>query len=152
MGVVVCTAPALIRQLQKGFYRLGCPHPGIKCLTTQVSKLLMHYGCKSSVGFKMAVSFRELVLKLGLTLQPFHEPFTWYKDWVTWGWMTSLWEKCSLYHVTIDILDTDLSFPRERDSWIMHLFMALDYLMADLVFSSESGMDTPTGFVPLMHP
>ena len=83
MGGVVLTAPAADHQLHKGFYGVGCTHPGIKCLTSQVSKLLMHYGCKSSVGKKMAISFRGLVLELGLMLQPFHEAFERYKDWVT---------------------------------------------------------------------
>ena len=92
LGGVVRMAPAVVRQLYKGFYGIGCPHPGIKCLTSQVSKLLMHYGCQSSVGKKMAISFRELVIELGLTLQPFQEPFERYKNWVTWSWMVSLWE------------------------------------------------------------
>jgi len=127
LGGVVRTAPTAIRQMHRGFYGIGCPHPGIKCLTSQVSKLLMHYGCKSTVGRKMAVSFRALVLELGLTLQPFHEPFLRYKEWVTWGWMVSLWEKCSCYDVRIDIMDTELSFPRERDGWVMQGFVALGY-------------------------
>lgn len=67
LGGVVRTAPALIRQLHRGFYGIGCPHPGIKCLTSQLSKLLMHYGTKSSVGMEMAVSFRELILELGVS-------------------------------------------------------------------------------------
>ena len=96
LGGMVCTAPASVRQLHRGFYGLGCPHPGIKCFTSQVSKLLTHFGCKSSVGRKLAISFRELVLELRLSLQPFHESFTRYKDWVTWSWMMSLWEKCTL--------------------------------------------------------
>jgi hypothetical protein len=80
----------------------------------------------------MGVSFQELVLELGLTLQPFHEPFQVYKNWVTWSWMTSLWEKCSIYEVRIDILDTELSFPRERDHWLMQLFLLLGYTPAQL--------------------
>jgi hypothetical protein len=133
LGGVVRTAPAAVRQLHKGFYGIGCPHSGIKCFTSQVSKLLMHYGCKSSLGKKMAISFRELVIELGLTLQPFREPFDRYKDWVTWSWMASLWEKCSLYAVIIDILDTELSFPRERDCWLMQRFVEMGYSAAALV-------------------
>jgi hypothetical protein len=133
MNGVVRTTPAAVHQLHKGFYGVGCPHPGIKCLTSQVSKLLMHYGCKSSVGKKMAISFRGLVLELGLMLQPFHEAFECYKDWVTWSWMVSLWEKCSLYNVRIDVLDTDLSFPRERDCWLMQRFVEMGYTAVQLV-------------------
>jgi hypothetical protein len=132
-GGVVRPAPAAVRKLHKGFYSVGCPHPGIKCLTSQVSKLLMHYGCKSSVGKKMAILFWELVLELGLTLQPFHEVFERYKDWVTWSWMVSLWEKCSLYHVRFDVCDLELSLPWEGDSWLMKQFVELGYTAGRLV-------------------
>lgn len=49
------------------------------------------------------------------------------------GWMVSLREKYSLYNVRIDILDTELSFPRERDGWIMQGFMALGYTRTQLI-------------------
>ena len=127
MGGVVRTAPASVRQLHRGFYGIGCPHPGIKCLTSQVSKLLMHYGTKSSVGLKMAVSYRELMLELGVSFQPFQEQYEQYKQRVTWSWMTALWEKCSLYGVVVEILDTPLSFPRERDGWLMLLLAGLGF-------------------------
>ena len=39
LGGVVCTTPASIQQMHRGFYGIGCPHPGIKCFTSQVSKL-----------------------------------------------------------------------------------------------------------------
>ena len=35
LGGVVCTAPATVRQLDLGFYGVGCPHPGIECLEAQ---------------------------------------------------------------------------------------------------------------------
>jgi hypothetical protein len=47
--------------------------------------------------------------------------------------MASLWEKCSLYAIRIDILDTELSFPLERDCWLMQPFVELGYSMAALV-------------------
>lgn len=132
MGGVVRTAPAAVRQLHRGFYGIGCPHPGIKCLVSQISKLLMHYGTRSSVGFKMAVSFRELILELGVSFQPFQEPYERYKQRVTWSWMVALWEKCSLYEVNVEVLDTPLTFPRERDGWIMQLLSSLGYSGKDL--------------------
>ena len=70
----------------------------------------MHCGCQSSVVKKMAISFRELMIELGLTLQPFQELFERYKNWVTWSWIVSLWEKCSLYAVRIDIGTLDCHF------------------------------------------
>jgi hypothetical protein len=133
LGGVVRTAPAAVRQVHRGFYGLGCPHPGIKCFQSQVSKLLMHYGCQSSLGKKMAISVRVLVLELGLSTQLFQEPYGRYKDWVTWSWMTSIWEKASLYNVRIDILDIELKFPRERDCWLMQRFVDYGYSAAQLV-------------------
>ena len=59
--------------------------------------------------------------------------FSRHKDWVTWGWMASLWEKCSLYDVWIDILDTELSFPREQDCWLMQRLIGLGYSPSQLV-------------------
>ena len=133
LGGVVRTAPAAVRQVHRGFYGLGCPHPGIRCLQSQISKLLMHYGCQSSLGKKMAISVRALVLELGLSFQPFHEPFDRYKEWVTWSWMTSIWEKCFLYNIRVDFLDIELKFPRERDCWLMQRFVDYGYTEAQLV-------------------
>jgi hypothetical protein len=98
---------------------------------SQVSKLLMHYGTKSLVGLKMAVSYRELMLELGVSFQPFQEQYEQYKQRDTWSWMTSLWEKCSLYGVVIEILDTPLSFPRERDGWLMLLLAGLGFTASE---------------------
>jgi hypothetical protein len=132
LGGVARTAPASVRQLHRGFYGIGCPHPGIKCLTSQVSKLLMHFGTKSSVGTKMAVSLWELILELGVLFQPFLEPYERYKKRIMWSWMAALWEKCSLYRVDIEVLDTPLSFPRERDGWLMLLFAGLGFTAIEL--------------------
>jgi hypothetical protein len=92
----------------------------------------MHYGTKSSVGFTMAVSIRELILELGVSFQPFQEQYERYKQRVMWSWMVSLWKKCSLYGVLVEILDTPLSFPRERDGWLMLLLTGLGFSAAEL--------------------
>ena len=47
-GGVIRTAPKVVRQLSKGFFGMGCPHPGVECFVAQVAKLLMHFGCPSS--------------------------------------------------------------------------------------------------------
>lgn len=75
-------APAVIRQLGKGFFSIGCPHPAIECLVAQVSKLLMHYGCESSNGAKLHISLRQLIIELGLSVQPFQHDFEKYKKHV----------------------------------------------------------------------
>ena len=116
LGGVIRTAPTPFRQLGKGFFGAGCPHPGIECLVAQVSKLLMHYGCPSSNGNKMKVSLRYLVIELGLSNQPFWLSYATYKNWVTWSWIVSLWEKCEIYGVRVVVNDGGISLPRERET------------------------------------
>ena len=119
-GGVIRSALAVIRQLGKGFYSVGCPHPAVECLVSQVGKLLMHYGCESSNGAKLHVSLRQLIIELGLSPQPFQHDFEKYKTHVAWCWLVSLWEKCSVYGVKIVFNDTPLELPRERDKWLMN--------------------------------
>jgi hypothetical protein len=56
----------------------------------QISKLLMHYGCPSTIGEKLKISHNQLVIELGLSDQPFQESFATYKDRVTWSWLVSV--------------------------------------------------------------
>ncbi len=30
------TAPAVLRQMDQGFYGVGCPHPGVKCVVAKI--------------------------------------------------------------------------------------------------------------------
>ena len=41
------------RQLDAGFYGIGCPHPAVECLSAQLNKLIMHYGSKSCLGINL---------------------------------------------------------------------------------------------------
>jgi hypothetical protein len=68
-GGVRRSAPALLRQLDRGFYSMGCPHPGVECLVAQITKLLIHCGCRSSLGLKMSVSMELLITELGISAQ-----------------------------------------------------------------------------------
>jgi hypothetical protein len=101
LGGVIRTAPRAIRQLGKGFYGVGCPHPGIECFVGQIGKLLMHYGCPSTIGEKLKISYNQLVIELGQSDQPFQESFAIYKDHVTWSWLVPVWEKCDIYGLKI---------------------------------------------------
>jgi hypothetical protein len=69
-GGVQRTAPVLLRQLDHGFYGIGCPHPGVKCLVAQLTKLLDHYGCRSGGGIQMSVTTELRLTELGLSSQP----------------------------------------------------------------------------------
>ena len=75
------------RQLAAGFYGIGCPHPAIECLVAQLNKLIMHYGSPSCLGINMQTSVELLVIKLGLSLQPFAEDYDACQHWVTPSWL-----------------------------------------------------------------
>jgi hypothetical protein len=50
-----------IRQMDRGFYGIGFPHPGVECLVAQINKLLTHYGSSSGLGIHMQASMELLV-------------------------------------------------------------------------------------------
>ena len=127
LGGVIRTAPALIRQLGKGFFGPGCPDPCVECCVEQTSKLLAHFGCPSNVGKTMEISYNKLVIELGLSTQPLQRDFKKFGKWVTWGWLAALWEKCSIYGVTVKFNVETVRLQRERDRWLMEEFVRLGY-------------------------
>ncbi len=82
-GGVRLSALTLLRQLYRGFYGMGCPHPGVRCLVAQITKLLVLYSCRSGLGLKMSVSMELLITELGISAQPFCKSFLKYGSWVT---------------------------------------------------------------------
>ena len=75
MGGIKRSVKKGIRQLSRGFYGAGCPHPGVECLVAQANKLMMHYGCQSSVGLRLQMSMEFLIIELGISLQPLQESY-----------------------------------------------------------------------------
>ncbi len=102
-GGVHGSAPKHLRTLTKRFYGMGCPNLGIECMIAQVAKLLSHYGCRSGVGIQLQVSVELFIIKLGVSTQPFQEPFEKYRTKVTHSWVKSIWEKVSKYKVRIKV-------------------------------------------------
>ncbi len=86
-GGVRRLAPSILRQLDRGFYSMGCSHPGVECLVAQITKLLIHYGCRSGLGLNMSVSMALLIAELGISAQPLCESFLKYDNWVTHTWL-----------------------------------------------------------------
>ncbi len=74
-GGVQRTAAVPLRQLDRGFYGIGCPHPGVECLVAQISKLLVHYGCQSGLGIQMQITMELLLTELGILAQPLQESY-----------------------------------------------------------------------------
>ncbi len=92
-GGIRCTARRRgTRQLAAGFYGVGCPHPAVECLIAQLNKLIMHFGNPSCLGLNMQTSVELLVIKLGLSLQPFAEDYDTSQHWVTPSGLKSVWE------------------------------------------------------------
>ena len=64
----------------------GFPHLGVKSLVEQLNKLLMHYGCRTSVGLKMQLLLELLTLEMGILSQRLQESYKRYGPWITAGW------------------------------------------------------------------
>ncbi len=74
-GGVQGSAAVPFHQLDRELYGIGCPHPGVKCLIVQITKLLDHFGCQSGIGIQMQVTMELLLTELGISLQPLQEFF-----------------------------------------------------------------------------
>jgi hypothetical protein len=105
--------------LDKGFFGISCPHPGVECLVAQLTKLLVHYGCRFGLGIQMQASMEILLTGLGLLPQPLQESFVTYGKWVTNTWLKSIWEKIDRFDITTEIAPLPIRPPREGDRWFM---------------------------------
>ena len=121
MGGVIRSSPLLLRQLDPGFFGIGCPHVGVECFVEQTAKLLMHCGYPSSIGHGYKVSLEYVILELGMSFQPLQLSYQMYSKRLTNCWLKSLWEKCYKFNVQIvfNFLDEFWKLPRRGDKWIM---------------------------------
>jgi hypothetical protein len=87
----------------------------------------MHFSSPSCLGNNMQTSVELLVIKLGLSLQPFAEDYNASQHWVTPSWLKSVWEKSFKLGVDIQMAHTPLQPPQERDSWIVAEFICMNY-------------------------
>jgi hypothetical protein len=62
-------------------------------LVAQITKLLVHYGCRSGLGIQMSITMELLLTELGMSTQPLQELFVAYGKWVRNTWLKSVWEK-----------------------------------------------------------
>jgi hypothetical protein len=118
-GGIRGSAPVQLRQLSRGFYGAGLPHPGVECFAQQISKLLTHYGCKNAIGLELQVSVELFVIELGISEQPFQESYLRYHKWITQTWLKTIWEKADKFNVEITLAPLDIRPPRSGDKWFM---------------------------------
>jgi hypothetical protein len=119
--------------MDRGFYGVGLPNPGVECFVAQINKLLMHYGCSSGLGIHMQVSMEMLIIEGDIFTLILAEPFSKYGKWVTHSWLRSVWEKMDMVGFWVEVTDLPLAFPCERNSWIMLAFVELDFTHDDLI-------------------
>jgi hypothetical protein len=89
-GGIRCRARRGTRQLEAGFYGVGCPHQVVECLIAQLNKLTMHYGSHSCLGLNVLISLELFIIEMGMSLQPFNEPYNTCQHWVTVSWLKSI--------------------------------------------------------------
>jgi hypothetical protein len=102
LGGVRWSANRMVRQLDRGFFGVSCPHPAIECLASQPTKMLTHYGCETAVGCLLQPSVALLILELGMGSQPFTVDFLKCGAWVTESWVKSFWEKVFIFGITLE--------------------------------------------------
>ena len=122
-GGVRGTAAVPLHQLDKGFYGIGCPHPGVEYLVAQIFKLLVHYSCQSGLGIQMQVTMELFLTELGISAQPLQESYEQYGKWITSTWLKSVWEKVKMFSITVEIAPLPVCLPREGDKWFMQAAM-----------------------------
>lgn len=133
LGGVRRSANRMARQLDIGFFGVGCPHPAVECMVSQLNHLLRHYGCETAVGRLLQVSMELLLIELGMGSQPFLVNFKQCGHLVTDSWLKSVWEKVYLFGITIEEYKVDLSPLRMGDEWLMLVFQRMGYDATDML-------------------
>jgi hypothetical protein len=128
---IVSKANRGIRQLDRGFYGAGFPHPGVEATANQANKLLMHNGCHTAFGLQ--ISLELLVADLVLWFQPFQVNYKQYGGWVTTSWLKRVWEKVNYYRFVLTVNNLLSSYSQEGNDWLMARFITMGYTVAKLL-------------------
>ena len=122
-----------IRQTDKAFFGVGCPHPSVDCLTRQLSLVLIHFGSNTAVGKILRISMEIMIIELGMGTQPFQVDYNKYGWLVTASWLKSLWEKADRVGITLTESVVEMPMPRENDNWLMQIFAENGYRGDELI-------------------
>jgi hypothetical protein len=71
----------------------------------------MHYGCNTSLGHQLSTSINGMIIKMGVSDQPFQESYAKYSSQVTDCWAKRLWEKLDQYGITVILNDCPIKLP-----------------------------------------
>jgi hypothetical protein len=128
LGGVVQHTTVASRTIDSGFYGVGLPHIGIEATIAMTNKLLMHFGCSTATGRFMQISYSLLLVELGMSFQPLQVDYNRYNHLVTHTWIVKmLWEKVSMFGITVTTPSASGGFPRERDEFIMQMILQAGY-------------------------
>ncbi len=106
---------------------MGLPNVGVEATIAMINKLLMHFGCSTAAGRFMQISYSLLLVELGLLFQPLQVDYNKYNHLVTHTWMKMLWEKVSMFGITVTTLLALGGFQREGDKFIMQMILRAGY-------------------------
>ena len=70
LGGIAKTAKTDINITASGLYGAVLQHPGVETVVAQCNKLLMYYGCDTSVGSEFQISIELFLLEIGASFQP----------------------------------------------------------------------------------
>ncbi len=132
LGRIVRTASKGIRQLERGFYCTGLPHPGVEAIVEQSKKLLTHYGCRTVLGTELQTFIELLVVELGMTFQPLQLSYADFGNMVTISWLKRVWEKLDRFKFMVSVHNLRSRYPQEGDDWLMARLFVIGYRDDDL--------------------
>ena len=127
LGGVVRHTTVASRTIDSGFYGVGLPLVGVEATIAMTNKLLMHFGCSTAIGRFMQISYSLLLVELDLSFQPLQEDYGKHNHLVTHSWMKMLWEKVSMFGITVTTPSALGGFPREGDDFIMQVILRAGY-------------------------
>ena len=133
LGGIAKTAKTDIRMTASGCYGAGLQHPEVETAVAQCNKLLMYYGCDTSVGSEFQISIELFLLEIGASFQPLQLQFDRYAGRTTHCWFKTLWEKASTYGLKIIINKISLKFARRGDKWLMACFKDTGFSKPELL-------------------
>ena len=115
LGGIRGSANRMVRQLDGGFYGVGCMHPAVECMASHATKLLTHYSCKTTVGCMLQNSWHLLTLELGMGASLSLADFLQHEAWTTNSWLENLWEKACISRIQFTEGKLNLAPPRTGD-------------------------------------